>query len=82
MTKEMLSMSKEELINNIAKTEQYGRDLENMISEMAKEHDELMSASNKLIEQMNHCIGLMEATAMANASMRNILADKYGSIVM
>lgn len=82
MTKEMLNMSKEELINNIAKTEQYGRDLENMISEMAKEHDELMSASDKLIEQMNHCIGLMEATALANASMRKLLKNKYGSFVM
>lgn len=82
MTKEILNMSKEELINNIAKTEEYGRNLENMISEMSNEHAELMEASDKLIEQMNRCIGIMETMALANASMRKLLKDEYGSFVM
>lgn len=82
MTKEILNMSKEELINNIAKTEEYGRNLENMISEMSNEHAELMEASDKLIEQMNRCIGIMETMALANASMRKLLKDEYGSFVI
>lgn len=82
MTKEILNMSKEELINNIAKSDEYGRNLEVMISEMSKEHAELMEASDKLIEQMDRCVAIMEGLALANASMRKLLRDKYGSFVM
>lgn len=82
MTKEILNMSKEELINNIAKTEEYGKDLENMISKIAEDQDKLIAEVDKLTEQMNRCIDIRQSLALANASMRKVLRDKYGCFVM
>ncbi len=82
MTQKIRNMSKGELISNIAKTETIGKELESMCSDIAKTYADIMAQGDRLKEQMDSTMETMRNVALANAEMRRVLRDKYGTFVM
>lgn len=74
-TKEMQAMSEKELIANIVKCDEQGKDLETYL----KMAQELKCVPE---EDIQKGIILMEQLALARAEMKRLLVKKYGVFIM
>ena len=77
MTNEILNMSKEELINTIARSDELGRKIEITIREMTKARDELYLRADELNLRVRQGTRQMETLATAIAEMRKRLRDDF-----
>ena len=82
MTPKMLGMSKEQLVNAIAKCDELGKKLEKSIKKTTEARDELLIRADAMESEIERGLDAMIALALSIAEMKKILRDKYGSFVM
>ena len=82
MTKEMLTMTKEELIAAICTADELGKALEVSTKEVCETRDKLLLQADILEEDVRKGVATMESLALAIAEMKKLLEDKYGTFVM
>lgn len=82
MTDEIMRMTEEELINNIAEADKLGKELEAMTKDMIDARMKLLEQAEELYLEIKNGTEQMASLALVQAEMRLVLQKKYGKFVM